>query len=248
MPDRTRRHRQPATSSSIQSPSSAMPNEASLTPEQAADSLCAIGRRFHARGWVLGTSGNFSVVTCPDPLRLSITGSSVDKGALEPSHILDIDDTCAVHGGHGNPSAETLLHFEIVRRRGARSVLHTHSVWSTLLSDSHGLDGGIAVEGYEMLKGLDGVRTHEHREWVPIVPNDQDMTRLARVVGSTLDRYPDAHGILLQRHGLYTWGASLPEAVRHTEILEFLFETIGRTATYGMYRSRGGQHGTAQDS
>jgi len=225
-----------------------MPNEASLTPEQAADSLCAIGRRFHARGWVLGTSGNFSVVTCPDPPRLSIPGSSVDKGALEPSHILDIDDTCAVHGGHGNPSAETLLHFEIVRRRGARSVLHTHSVWSTLLSDSHGLDGGIAVEGYEMLKGLDGVRTHEHREWVPIVPNDQDMTRLARVVGSTLDRYPDAHGILLQRHGLYTWGASLPEAVRHTEILEFLFETIGRTATYGMYRSRGGQHGTAQDS
>jgi len=92
------------------------------------------------------------------------------------------------------------------------------------------------------------VTSHEHREWMPIVPNDQDMTRLARVVGSTLDRYPDAHGILLQRHGLYTWGASLPEAVRHTEILEFLFETIGRTATYGMYRSRGGQHGTAQDS
>jgi methylthioribulose-1-phosphate dehydratase len=89
------------------------------------------------------------------------------------------------------------------------------------------------------------VRTHEHREWVPIVANDQDMTRLARVVGSTLDRDRAAHAILLQRHGLYTWGATLADAVRHIEILEFLFETMGRMATY---RSRGGQHGIAQDS
>ena len=222
-----------------------MPNALPVTPKEAADALAAIGRRFHARGWVLGTSGNFSVVTARNPVRLSITASSVDKGTLDASQIIDIDDACAVHGGYGNPSAETLLHLEIVRRRGAGAVLHTHSVWATLLSDSHGLDSGLAIEGYEMLKGLDGVRTHEHREWVPIVANDQDMNRLARVVGGTLDEHPSAHAILLQRHGLYTWGATLADAVRHTEILEFLFETIGRTAAY---RSRGGRHGIAQDS
>jgi methylthioribulose-1-phosphate dehydratase len=33
----------------------------------------------------------------------------------------------------------------------------------------------------------------------------------------------------LRRHGLYTWGESLADAERHVEILEFLFETIGRT-------------------
>ena len=224
-----------------------MPNASQITVSHcdAADGLIAAARRFHARGWVLGTSGNFSVVTCREPLRLAITASSVDKGALESAQILDIDETCAVHGGTGNPSAETLLHFEIVRRRGAGAVLHTHSVWGTVLSDSHGLDHGLAIEGYEMLKGLDGVRTHDHREWVPIVPNDQDMTRLARVVGSTLEQHPGAHAILLQRHGLYTWGASLADAVRHVEILEFLFETMGRTATY---RLRGGFDGIAQDS
>ena len=37
-----------------------------------------------------------------------------------------------------------------------------------------------------MLKGLDGVTTHTHREWIPIVANDQDMTRLAGVVERTL--------------------------------------------------------------
>ena len=41
-----------------------------------------------------------------------------------------------------------------------------------------------------MLKGLEGVRTHEHREWLPIVENDQDMTRLVGVVRGVLDEHP----------------------------------------------------------
>ena len=39
---------------------------------------------------------------------------------------------------------------------------------------------------------------------------------------------PDAHGVLLSRHGLYTWGESVAEARRHLEALEFLFEVEGR--------------------
>ena len=33
---------------------------------------------------------------------------------------------------------------------------------------------------------------------------------------------------LLSRHGLYTWGATLSEAARHVEILEFLLESVAR--------------------
>ena len=129
------------------------------------------------------------------------------------------------------PSAETLLHIEIARRRSAGAVLHTHSVWSTMLSDAWapGADASLAIEGYEMLKGLAGVTSHEHRELVPILDNDQNMPRLAVRVGETLERHPEAHAFLLRRHGLYTWGETLAEAERHVEILEFLFETIGRT-------------------
>jgi methylthioribulose-1-phosphate dehydratase len=54
------------------------------------------------------------------------------------------------------------------------------------------------------------------------------MARLAGVVRGVLDRRPDCHAFLLRRHGLYTWGATLPEAVRHVEIVEFLLESIGR--------------------
>jgi methylthioribulose-1-phosphate dehydratase len=90
-------------------------------------------------------------------------------------------------------------------------------------------EAGLLIEGYEMLKGLAGVTSHEHREFIPVLDNDQDMTRLAGRVGETLEQHPDAHAFLLRRHGLYTWGATLADAERHIEILEFLFETIGRT-------------------
>ena len=81
-----------------------------------------------------------------------------------------------------------------------------------------------------MLKGLQGVTSHQHREWLPILENDQDIPRLADEVESVLKEHPRAHGFLLRKHGLYTWGENLSEAKRHLEILEFLVEVLGRTA------------------
>ena len=200
-----------------------------VSKQNLAQDLCGVGRQFYERGWVMGTSGNFSAVLSAEPLRLAITSSSVHKGTLQPEQILEVDEQGRVIYGRDKPSAETLLHLEIVRARGARAVLHTHSVWSTILSDLHAAEGGLAISGYEMLKGLDGIRTHDHREWIPIVPNDQDMPRLALEVRKTLEREQAAHAFLLQRHGLYTWGPTLADAARHVEILEFLLETVGRT-------------------
>jgi methylthioribulose-1-phosphate dehydratase len=196
--------------------------------------LIDVGRRFDARGWVLGTSGNFSVVLEREPLRLAITSSGTAKGDLTADDTIEIDGAAQLVTGPGKPpgvrrpSAEALLHLEIVRCRGAAAVLHTHSTWSTLLSDRFRADEGLAIEGYEMLKGLEGVTTHAHREWVPILDNDQDMSRLGGAVRQALRRHPAAHAFLLHRHGMYTWGDSLPQAVRHVEIVEFLLEAVAR--------------------
>ena len=191
--------------------------------------LVELGREFHKRGWVLGTSGNFSAVVARDPLRLAITASSLDKGRLQPENILEIDAAGQVVGKTtGKPSAETLLHIAIVNSRQAAAVLHTHSVWSTILSDYHIGRGGFFIEGYEMLKGLQGVQTHEHREWIPILENSQDMQSLAAETRRTLEENPSVHGFLIRRHGMYTWGKDLTEAARHVEILEFLLESVGR--------------------
>lgn len=216
----------------------------------AARRLAAIGRRFHGRCWALGTGGNFSAVIAERPFRLAITTSGSHKGVLGPRDVLVVDDAGRPVGRAAaraakRPSAETALHLEIVRRTGARAVLHTHSVWATILSDVNAEAGGFAIEGYEMLKGLDGVTTHEHREWIPIVPNEQNVERLARSLGAVLEKTPAPHGVLIRRHGLYTWGASLAAAERHVETLEFLLEIVGRTRSLNAQEVH---DGTAQDS
>ncbi len=185
-------------------------------------------RGFYRRGWVLGTSGNFSAVLERQPLRLAITASGVDKGQLDETHILEVNDRAAALSGQGKPSAETLLHLAIIAARGAGAVLHTHSVWSTILSEAFAADGGIAISGFEMLKGLEGVRTHQHREWLPILENSQDIPAVAEQLTATLAAHPQCHGFLLRRHGLYTWGVDLEQAARHIEILEFLLQVTGR--------------------
>jgi methylthioribulose-1-phosphate dehydratase len=201
--------------------------------------LIEIGRVFYARGWVLGTSGNFSAVIDRDPLRLAITSSGVDKGHLTLDEILDIDASANVVAGTGRPSDETRLHLTIVPLRGAGAVLHTHSVWGTLLSELNASSGGIEITGYEMLKGLAGVRTHLHSEYLPIVENSQDVDALAVTVGTLLAEQPQAHGFLIRGHGLYTWGKDLAEARRHVEILEFLLEVVGRSSSAAGGRENG---------
>lgn len=190
--------------------------------------LVETGLRLERRGWALGTSGNFSAVLARDPLRLAITASGIDKASLAEKDIVEVDDRAQLVRGNGRPSAEAHLHVAVVQARGAGAVLHTHSVWNTILTDAaEGRE--ISISGYEMLKGLAGVRTHEHEERVPIVENAQDIPKLAREVEAMLAERPEAHAFLIRRHGLYTWGSDLAEAVRHVEILEFLFEVIGRS-------------------
>ena len=188
--------------------------------------LADAAREFYRRGWVLGTSGNFSAITYRDPMRISITASGLEKVNLDDTSFLELDADANILSGSGKPSAETRLHLSIYSERpSAGAVLHTHSVWGTLLSDE---GDAIEIEGYEMLKGLSGVTTHEHRERVPVIENSQDYVRMSYDIERLMRRQTEIHGFYLRRHGLYTWGETVAEARRHIEIFEFLFEVLGR--------------------
>ncbi len=190
--------------------------------------LSRIGAGFYSRGWVMGTSGNLSALVSEDPLLLAITGSGLDKGNLQYDQIILIDREANVLHGKYEPSAETALHITLVNETACRAVFHTHSLWSTVLSKIHEKNGGLWIEGFEMLKSLDGVKTHEHREWIPILRNSQDMGALSQELKEILRDHPGTHGFMLSGHGLYAWGKSLQEAKRHVEGLEFLLEVRGR--------------------
>ena len=201
----------------------------------AAESLCATARWCYARGWVPATSGNFSVRDAASG-RIRITASGLDKGLLTPAGLLEIDGAGRVLSGDGRPSAETLLHLEIFGSLPtASAILHVHSVWNTLLSGMCEDTGHVELTGYELLKGLSGVATHEHVERVPVLKNSQDYEALKAALAAALEAFPGAHGVLLSRHGLYTWGDSVAEARRHLEALEFLFEVEGRRRFSGAH-------------
>jgi methylthioribulose-1-phosphate dehydratase len=211
--------------------------ETSAAAADQIDRLRAVGREFHARSWSLGTSSNYSVVVSRDPLELLITVSGKDKSALGRDDFVRVDAHGRPSDGSGRKSsAETLLHCLIAGTIPAvGAVLHTHSVWGTILSGADLPRGSLRIEGYEMLKGLDGIGTHDTFEEVPIFANSQDMTELAgRIRAEWAGRdwsrpgRPPCHGFLLARHGLYTWGRDLAEARRHVEIFEFLFEAVAR--------------------
>lgn len=200
-------------------------------PQGPTQELAETGRLFYSRGWALGTSGNFSILLARKPLRLCITAAGNEKGTLDETTFLELDDDAEILQGFGRPSDETLLHLTIYRLRPkARCILYSHSVWGTLLSDQLFTEGAISLRGFELLRGLSGVTTHEHTETVPIIENSQDHIAQSHVIQNVLLEAGNIHGIMIRNHGLFTWGETVAEARRHVEIFEFLFEVLARSS------------------
>ena len=195
-----------------------------------AQGLCEVMAAIDRRGWCDGTGGNFSCVLRRHPLALLMAPSGVEKGGLKPSDLIVVNGKGEVIEGKGRASAETLLHLAIVAEREAGAVLHTHSQAATLLSRLAEIKGEpqakqgwqLPIKGLEMLKGLQGIRSHEQEIAIPVLPNDQDLERLSELARSALIEAP--FGLLISGHGLYAWGDDLAMAKRHLEILEFLLE------------------------
>lgn len=180
--------------------------------------LAALVSWAHRKGWAPGTGGNFSRLLSRDPFQLLITPSGLDKGSIEADDLIIVNASGSKLNGQGKPSAESLIHIAIIEETNATAVAHSHSIWNTLAS----LNGeSYVLAGYEMLKGLAGVTTHDHSESIPIFDNSQDMLEFSR---SLRPRLKGAHAVLLRGHGLYTWGHNMFETRRHLEVLEFLFE------------------------
>jgi methylthioribulose-1-phosphate dehydratase len=84
----------------------------------------------------------------------------------------------------------------------------------------------VRFSGFEMQKALAGIASHEAVVDVPVFANDQDTVALAATVEARLEGAEGVPGYLLAGHGLYAWGATLGDARRHLEGLEFLLACV----------------------
>ena len=171
-----------------------------------------------ARGWVPATAGNISVRL--DEATLAITRSGGHKGFLTDQHVIAVDLDGVPLSADARPSAETLLHCQLYRRfPETRAVLHGHSVAGTVLSMEERAPQ-IVFQGYEVQKIFAGQTTHEIGLPLPLIANDQDMVRLAGMIGPRLGEAP--MGYLIRGHGAYVWAEDMDMALARLEGLEFL--------------------------
>ena len=184
--------------------------------------LAAEAGRFAGFGWMRGTSGNLSLVLSRDPLRLAVTASGVDKGALTADDVVVVDGRGAGVDTHGpRPSAEAAFHASIVERTGAGAVVHVHTVAAVAAGARH--PTGIELEGLEMLKGI-GRKASGDVVRIPVIANSQDMGELAASFDAAWE--PATPAVVIAGHGLYAWGVDPLQARHHTEIVEWLLEFV----------------------
>ena len=196
-----------------------MTENAHIVPELSR-AMIGAGQLFHARGWVPATGGNFSGRLGPE--RMLITASGCHKGELTEADFLVADLEGRPIGSSRKASYETLLHCQLYKHDPAiGGALHTHSVANTLLSRRF---ERIRLAGYELLKLLPGIKTHDAAVEVPVFENDQDIARLAARVDAHMKQDPATPAYVIAGHGLYAWGATVAEARWRVEALEFMFE------------------------
>ncbi len=189
----------------------------------AAESIAEAGRFLYQRGWSPATSSNYSARI--DDRHIAITASGRHKGQLGAGDVMVVGLDGQPVQSHCRASAETLLHtalYDLWPDTGA--VLHTHSVRATVLSRLLPAGQALALEGYELQKAFEGTDTHDCRILVPVFDNTQDIAALARETRAWLEQHPKPPGYLIRGHGLYTWGKTMADCLRHVEALEFLFE------------------------
>ncbi len=172
------------------------------------------------KDWCPATGGNFSI-RLDDQHRL-VTQSGRDKRAITMADFMVINQATQAINPSQTPSAEAALHNALYQLDPSiQCVLHTHSVNSTVLSRSIKTEQ-LTLQGYEMQKALSGNSSHEPSIQIAIFDNSQDIDALAEQVKSQWQKISQP-GLLVRGHGLYTWGASVAQAKRHLEGLEFLF-------------------------
>ncbi|MAF85316.1 MAG: class II aldolase [Dehalococcoidales bacterium] len=167
-------------------------------------------RKMLEKGLVVGKSGNVSLRLPPDGGRelLAITPSSRYYDLLTIDEIQVIDFETEPVEGDLTPSAETMLHIGIYQaRKNINTVIHTHSVFASVLS----------VAGLEIPSILDDQVTFiggEIKLAKYALPGSQEL------VANAIDALGQRNAVLLPNHGAVGIGRTLREAFTICELVE----------------------------
>ena len=182
--------------------------------------VCAANLRLVEFGLVILTWGNVSAIT-PDRKYVVIKPSGVDYAAMKPQQMAVTDLEGNLVEGELRPSSDLMTHLELYRAfPDVNSVVHTHSHYATALAQAE--------------RDLPCYGTTHADTFCGTVPCTRHLTRreveeayeknTGIVIADTFrERGLEAAavpGVLVRKHGPFTWGSSCQKAVENALILE----------------------------
>jgi len=198
------------------------------SPQNQSKLLCEFLRLFYQKGWVSGTGGGICAVGKEGDVLMAPTG--VHKERVLPQDLFSV-----------NPSSGNIIRFPknrslklsecspifcaLIKNRSAGSVMHSHALSAVLAADLALGKAHMVIQGFEMLKGINGVNNQD-KHLVPVIYNTSREPELLQQIHDVLknETYQHSFAILVRDHGAYIWGEDLWEAKRHAEVYHFLFE------------------------
>ncbi len=170
-------------------------------------------------GLTKGTGGNISILNREKGL-MAISPSGIDYFETEPEDVVVMDLEGNIVDGKRKPSSEHGLHaIFYVERDDIDAVVHTHSVYSTVLAT---IREGLPASSYLVaFSGLD-VRCSTYESF--------GTPELARVV---FDAMVDRNAAFMANHGLITGGKDILNAFNIAEQIEHCAEIYVKARAIG---------------
>jgi L-fuculose-phosphate aldolase len=174
------------------------------------------------RGWVANHDGNVTAHAAPG--RLVATATGISKRSVAAENLIVVDESAKVVQGRHRVFSEIGLHLTVYRRRpDVRCVIHAHPPHATAL----------ACAGKALPCFLPEAVVSLGRE-IPLVPFGMPGPEAEGRLADFLEPY-DA--VLLENHGVLSWGDDCDQAFLRMELVEHLATIAHLACTHGGIRT-----------
>lgn len=193
------------------------------------EQIVDFSHRLHKRGWVANHDGNLTVRLAEE--RYLATPTSVSKAEVNRQNLILVDGEGLVVSGGGKPFSELALHLYIFRHRpDVMAIIHAHPTTAT----------GFSVAGVELRPTMMPEPVVSLGSRIPLVPyaapkSPEWTTNLA-------SHLADSDTILLEHHGVFSYGPDLETAFLRMELTEHLAKIQLAAQQAGGVRDIPGEH------
>lgn len=181
------------------------------------EEMCFVGQRLWQKNYVDGNGGNITA-RVGDNLVLC-TPTLMSKGRLKPEHLCLVDMDGNQKAGTLPRTSEVMTHLAIMRRMpNAKACVHAHPPHGTAFAIASLVPPTGVIPEAEVFLGEIGLAKYE----TPGTPEN------ARAVGEVAI---DHQAVLMENHGVITWGSHLEDAYWKMENVDAYCQTIAVATT-----------------